>query len=72
MASHLRNTGVTTGKVDRSGHPYQDPAAEGMEEKAANGWIETFLAKDAEEDPVSDVCLEEGKIGLRYELYDTI
>ena len=31
MASHLRNTGVTTGKVDRSGRPYQDPAAEGME-----------------------------------------
>ena len=40
--------------------------------KAAKGWIGTFLAKDAEEDPLSDDCLEEGKIGLGYELYDTI
>ena len=59
-ASHLLNTGVTAEKVNSSGPLFQDPAAEGKEEKAAKGWIETFLAKGAEDDPLSDDYLENG------------
>ncbi len=71
MVTNLLSTGAVEER-DRTGPPFQEPFARGMEEKASKGWIESLLTSGQVDDDDIEHDLQDGQVSIDYELFHTI